>query len=345
MYNVVLIGCGHMGGVHLDDIYMMDNINVYGVVDLQEARAKMFAKKYGAQSYDTDYMRYLKDEKCDIVICATYPSSHLEILKQCVKYKKHLICEKPITGDIESAKEFVSLVKSADIKVLVGYILRHNETYKKVAEMIKGGLLGSPLVIRMTQNHHVLNWEKYRALLENASPIVDCGVHYIDICRWFTGAEITHVSGISSAIDDECPEGQFNYGLMTMHLSDGSVGYYEAGWGGAISADNTKEFIGPKGRIRIVERMDRRFHEEGDLIEFYEKQSGDYNIINVDCVRRPTGAQLCHLIKMIEEDVPAVPSIDDVYESFTVAVEADKIIKNVHNAASKPYVSQTKLLS
>ena len=330
MYNIVLIGCGHMGGVHLDDIYTMDNVNVYGVVDLNEERAKKFAKKYGAQSYDTNYMRYLEDEKCDIVICATYPASHLEILKQCIKYKKHLICEKPITPDVESASEFVSLVKSADIKVLIGYILRHNETYKKVADMIRGGLIGSPLVIRMTQNHHVINWEKYHALLENSSPIVDCGVHYIDLCRWFTDAEILEVGGVSAVMDEECPEGQFNYGLITMHLSDGSIAYYEAGWGGSITANNEKEFIGPKGRIRIVERQNRQWHEEGDLIEFYEKQSGKYNLINVDCVRRPTGAQLRHLLKMIEENAPAVPDIDDVYKSFCVAAKADNTIRNAH---------------
>lgn len=177
--------------------------------------------------------------------------------------------------------------------------------------------------------------EHLHLVLEDASPIVDCGVHYIDVCRWFTGAEVTEVDGISAVIDDECPEGQFNYGLMTMRMSDGSIGYYEAGWGGAIAANNVKEFIGPKGRIRIVERENREWHEEGDLIEFYDKKSGRYNTINVDCVRRPTGAQLNHLIKMIEENVPAIPAIDDVYESFYAAIKADEKIRNKYHIASK----------
>ena len=41
MYNVVLIGCGHMGSVHLDDIYMMKDICVYGVVDTGGIAAKI----------------------------------------------------------------------------------------------------------------------------------------------------------------------------------------------------------------------------------------------------------------------------------------------------------------
>lgn len=135
------------------------------------------------------------------------------------------------------------------------------------------------------------------------------------------------MGGISACIDEEVPRGQVNYGLLTMRLSDGSVAYYEAGWSGSMYARNVKEFVGPKGRIRLVERADRPEHEEGDLIEYYDKATGQYHMINVNCIRRPTGAQLLHLIKMIEEDAPAVPSIDDVYKSLTVAFAADKELR------------------
>ena len=329
MYNIVLIGCGHMGAVHLDDIYMMENVCIYGVADTNAARAESFAKKYGAKSFDTSYARYLEDENTDIVICATYPATHLEILKQCVKHKKHLLCEKPIAANMKDAAEFRDIVKSAEIKVQIGYILRFNKTYQTVAGMIQSGALGSPLVIRMSQNHHVMDWKKYGALLANASPIVDCGVHYIDVCRWFTGCEIVSTNGIAAKIDKEVPTNSYNYGMMTMRLSDGSVAYYEAGWGNTVAADNLKEFIGPKGRIKITEREHRAScQEEGDLIEYYRYPDGEYRTINVDCKRRPTGAQLGHLIRMIEEDVPAVPSIDDVYTSLEVALKTDGILRS-----------------
>lgn len=328
MYNVVLIGCGHMGSVHLDGIYMMKDICVYGVVDTYAERAEMFAKKYGAKSYDTSYMRYMKDKNTDIIICATYPETHLDILKQCVKYKKHLLCEKPIAANTEDAKEFVSIVKGADIKVQIGYILRFNETYRTVADMIHNGMIGSPLIIRMSQNHHVMDWKKYGALLKNASPLVDCGIHYIDVCRWFTRAEVIDTGGIAAKIDDETPSNSYNYGMMTMRLSDGSTAYYEAGWGNTIAAENVKEFIGPLGRIRITERENRAdCHEEGDLIELYQYPQNEYKIINVNCKRRPTGAQLIHLIKMIESGVQALPTIDDVYKSLDIAIKTDESLR------------------
>ena len=270
----------------------------------------------------------MEDENTDIIICATYPETHLEVLKRCVKYKKHLLCEKPIASNIKDAKEFVKIVKSADIKVQIGYILRFNETYRTVDKMIQGGKIVSPLIIRMCQNQHVMDWEKYGALLRNASPLVDCGIHYIDVCRWFTGAEVIDTGGIAAKIDKETPENSYNYGMMTMRFSDGSTAYYEAGWGNTIAAKNVKEFIGPLGRIRITERENRAdCHEEGDLIEFYQYPQNEYKIINVNCKRRPTGAQLEHLIKMIEGGEESSPTIDDVYKSLDIAIKTDEQLR------------------
>lgn len=329
MYNVVVIGCGHMGEVHLSDIYTMDNVCIYGVVDLNESRAKYCAAKYNAKSWSVSYEEYLQDENTDIIICATYPSSHLEILKKCDKYGKHLLCEKPITTDMEQAEEFVNIVKNTSIKVQIGYILRYNETYKTVARMINDGAIGKPVIMRMTQNHHIMDRQKYAALLKDSSPIVDCGVHYIDVCRWFTGEEIEDVDGMAMRVGDIAPEDSFNYGLITIKMSGGSIAYYEAGWTDTISAENVKEFVGPAGRIKITERDHRiNCNEEGDLIEYYTYPQKEYNIINVNCKRRPTGAQLSHLIKMIEEGVEASPTIDDVYKSFSTAMTADTKLKN-----------------
>lgn len=330
MYNIVLIGCGHMGEVHLDDIYLNENINIYGVADLDIERAKLFQKKYNAEKCTTNCEELIKDKKTDIVICAAYARTHLDILRLCVKYKKHLLCEKPVTPDLKSAYEFVSLAKNSDIKVQIGFILRFNETYKKVGELIRLGTIGSPLVVRMTQNHHVLKWQKYRSLLEDTSPVVDCGVHYIDLLKEYTNAKVVSVSGISQTLDEETPKSTYNYGLITVKMSDGSVAFYESGWGGSIASENKKEFIGPKGRITITERENRTdCKEEGDLITLYKKETGEYETINVDCKRRPTMAQLNHLIDMIEKNSPPIPDLDSVLEDMKTLTKADETIKNI----------------
>ena len=149
VYNVALIGCGHMGEVHLEHIYYKENINIYYVCDQNEQVAKEFARRFGAKEISTKAEECICCPEIDIVIIATYPSTHLELLKLCIQHKKHVICEKPIAATLEDGKEFVKLVKeNPDVKVLVGHILRHNATYRKVAKMIHEGAIGKPIISR-----------------------------------------------------------------------------------------------------------------------------------------------------------------------------------------------------
>lgn len=328
-YGVALIGCGQMGAVHLENIYYKDNVNVRCVCDKNEESAKNFMKRYNADYITTDIDRCLEDEKVDIVICATYPSTHLEIVQKCLEHGKHVLCEKPIGTSLEEGEKFASLVKAhPECKVLIGHILRHNHTYQTVAKMIQDGAIGFPVVIRMAQNHHTMNWPRYLKLIQETSPIIDCGVHYIDIMQWFTGEKITHVSGIGQRTEPDVPEDKYNYGLITVRLSGGSVGYYEAGWSNTMSSDNLKEFVGPLGSIRITYRKDRQSHqEEGDLIEYYRYPAKTYEMINVEGKRKPTDAQFDYLIQMIEENVEATPTIDEIFECFKLALHADEIIR------------------
>ncbi len=329
-YGVALIGCGSIGAAHMDDIYTKNNVTIQCVCDLKEDLAQEFKDKYNAISYETDWKKAVASKETDIVIIATYPSSHLEILTECIRHGKHVVCEKPITPDKESGEKFVNLVKKhPECKVLVGHILRHNKTYQKVAQMIQDGAIGKPIVMRMAQNHHTMNWEKYLNLICDTSPIVDCGVHYIDVMRWFTGAEVKDVYGIGLKTEADVPEGKYNYGLMTARMSDGSIAYYEAGWSNTMSSDNLKEFVGPKGRIKIVyQNLRHENQEEGDLIEYYKYPDKHYESINVLCKRKPMGDQLDTLIKMIEKDTAGSPTIDEVWESFKWAIKADEIIKS-----------------
>ncbi|MBE7022220.1 MAG: Gfo/Idh/MocA family oxidoreductase [Ruminococcaceae bacterium] len=328
-YGIALIGCGSMGAAHLDDIYCKDDVEIKCVCDINEEHAKDFARKYRAERTETDYRKAVSAEDVDIVIIATYPQSHLEILTACLQNGKHVLCEKPIASNLEDGKKMAQLIKeNPACKVHVGYILRHNKTYQKVAEMIQSGAIGKPIVMRMTQNHHTMDWQKYLNLIKDTSPIIDCGVHYIDIMHWVTGAEITEVSGIGLRTEPDVPKGKYNYGLMTAKLSDGSIGYYEAGWSNTISSCNVKEFMGPRGRIRITLQMLRsENHEEGDMIEYYKYPEKTYETININCKRKPTGDQLEDLIHMIETDAPGSPTIDEVIDSFTWAVKADEIIR------------------
>lgn len=328
-YGVVLIGCGHIGESHIKEIYYRENIRIIGIVDFIEERAKLFAKKYGAQAWSTDYHDFLDNDEVDIVIIASYTRYHLSTLIDCLQHNKHVLCEKPIASNLSDGMKFAEAVeKYKKSKVLVGLILRHNDTYKYAAEMIKSGMIGNVRVMRLVQNHHTIDWKRYVDLLSDCSPIIDCGVHYFDVMQWFTGAKITSISGVSSVTEKDVPEGSYNYGIVTMRLSNGAVAYYEAGWGNTISSQNTKEFIGDRGRIKIILSAGRLTdREEGDLIEYYNSETKEYKAINLRSKYKNTYEQLSCLIKMIEQDCEGTPALSDVLSSFKVACAADYVLR------------------
>ncbi len=225
-YGIMVIGCGHIGSQHLENIYYRDNIDIIAVIDHNIENAELAARKYNAKEFSTDYKKFLTDDRVDIVIVATYTSTHLQILKDCVANGKHVLCEKPIAANLEDGEEFVRIVKNANTKVLVAHILRHNKSYIKICEMIKSGVIGELKAVRMVQNHHTLESNRFSNLLKDCSPVLDCGVHYIDVMQWFTDSKICEVSGIGTKIEENAPH--LDYTLMTFRMENGCVGYYEA---------------------------------------------------------------------------------------------------------------------
>lgn len=327
-YGIVLVGCGYIGKAYLEDIAFRDQIRLVGTADVDQHAAMAAARRYGAVCWSADYRELIARSDVDIVIIATYAQSHLAILKDCLKAGKHVLCEKPMVAREEELEEFLLAVRNARTKVLIAHVLRHNDSYRRLHDMIADGMIGEPRVLRMVQNHHHMGQHRLTALLEDCSPVVDCGVHYIDVARWFTGQEVQSIAGIGSRISVPEDAPHFDYGMLTMRMSGGAVAYYEAGWARTIAFQNLKEFIGTKGRIRFTLQSERYFdREEGDLIEYYDGQSGRYQIINHQSVYKNMWGQLLHLIRMIEAGIPAEPTMEDAAQAMRIAFAGDRAIR------------------
>lgn len=324
-YGIMLIGCGHIGLEHLADIYHRPGISIKAVIDTDEQRAKQAAARCVGAVAATDYRTFLKQKEIDIVIVATYADSHCSIVKDCLRHHKHVLCEKPIATSLQEGKSFVNAVRAAKEKVLISHILRHNQSYQKIKELIDSDAIGQLRLMRMTQNHHAIDWARYCRLMKDCSPTVDCGVHYYDLAQWISGSPITTVTGFGTKTQPDAPRD--NYTFVTFTMANGCTGFYEAGWGQALRSSNVKEFIGTKGRITLQMRANRiQDREEGDLITVYRSDMGTYKTINVSCEYKAMFAQLQVLIDMIEQDIPGTPTIEEAYSAFLVSFAADEAI-------------------
>lgn len=326
-YGVILIGCGHIGLEHLADIHFRDNIRMIAVIDQKQEAARSAAARYGVAEYGTDWRCYLDDDRVDIALVATYTDSHPEISLAFLRKGKHVLCEKPVASTPEEGRRFFAEAEQCEGKLLIAHVLRHNETYRKAAELIRGGAIGELTLIRMVQNQHAMNWERYKRLLQDCTPALDCGVHYFDVVRWFTGQEFREMRGFGSKLDVDSPN--INYTLTQFTLENGCIGYYEAGWSCHIASNNRKEFVGTKGRLELTLSGNRaECREEGDLITVFHSDTGVYETINVQAEYKNMYAQLMALIDRIEKGTNGFPSMTDAARAFDAAAAAEYAVKS-----------------
>ena len=90
--------------------------------------------------------------------------------------------------------------------------------------------------------------------MQTTPPIVDCGVHYVDVMCQITEANAVRVSGMGLRLSNEIANDMYNYGHFQVWFDDGSVGWYEAGWGPMMSetAFFVKDIVSPNGCVSIV---------------------------------------------------------------------------------------------
>jgi predicted dehydrogenase len=192
--------------------------------------------------------------KPDVVSINTYTDSHAELAIAAMRAGAHVFVEKPLALTTESAQAVISTAKETSRKLVIGYILRHHPSW---IELIKAARqLGAPYVMRMNLNQPSVGeaWEVHKRLLRTTPPIVDCGVHYVDVMCQITDSKPIQVRGMGVRLATDIAQEQVNYGHMQILFEDGSVGWYEAGWGPMMSeaASMVKDVIGRRGAVSLV---------------------------------------------------------------------------------------------
>src|SRR6185436_7089433 len=123
----------------------------------------------------------LRDERPDVASIATYSDSHADYAVMALEAGCHVFVEKPLSTTVADAERVVAAAKANGRKLVIGYILRHHPSWMRL--IAEARALGGPFVFRMNLNQQSSgpSWMTHKQLMKTTSPIVDCGVHYIDV--------------------------------------------------------------------------------------------------------------------------------------------------------------------
>ena len=339
--RVVVAGLGNMGRSHALAYHNNPGFEIAALVNRSDVALPPELSGYGIRRSFDDVLR---DEKPNVASVNTYSDSHADYAVKALEAGCHVFVEKPLATTVADAKRVVAAAKANGRKLVIGYILRHHPSWVRlIAEARK---LGGPFVFRMNLNQQSSgpSWMTHKQLMKTTSPIVDCGVHYVDVMCQITDARPVEVRGIGLRLTGEIDPAMYNYGHLQVLFDDGSVGWYEAAWGPMISetAFFVKDVISPNGSVSIVMDEGARSddidtHTKTSRIRLHSAATGkDGKFTKSDEMLsmqgEPGHQELCDreqafLLKAVREDLDLTRHMADAVRSLAVCLAADASVR------------------
>ncbi len=345
--RILVVGCGNMGASHARAYHNLSEFEIAGLVSRgPKSREKLAQSLGGGLALFDDYEAALEATRPDAVCISTYPDTHAPYALRALEAGAHVFIEKPLAVTVAEAEEVVAAAKKANRKIVVGYILRQHPAWAKFTSVAQS--LGKPLVMRMNLNQQSRGdeWRTHKNLMTSMSPIVDCGVHYVDVMCQMTRARPVRVHAIGARLSDEIAPDMYNYGQLQVIFDDGSVGWYEAGWGPMMSEEAffIKDVIGPKGSVSIVAgktgesgSADVDAHTKTNLLRLHHaalKPDGSFEREDewIDTRDEPDHDGLCEREQIFFRDAILADSdlsdhLDDAVNSLRIVLAADESVR------------------
>lgn len=339
--RVLVAGLGNMGMSHALAYDKLDGFEIAGLVNRSAVALPQVLSGHAVRPSFGEALRELKP---DVASICTYSDSHAENAVLAMEAGAHVFVEKPLATTVADAERVVAAAKANGRKLVVGYILRHHPSWVRL--IAEARALGGPYVFRMNLNQQSSGqtWETHRNLMRTTSPIVDCGVHYVDVMCQITDAKPVQVRGMGVRLSDEVASDMYNYGHLQVIFDDGSVGWYEAGWGPMISetAFFVKDIMSPKGAVSIVmdegaKSDDIDTHTKTSTIRIHRAATGpDGRFLRADEILtmegEPGHQDLCDreqafVFDAIVNDRDLTRHMDDAAQSLRICLAADESVR------------------
>lgn len=332
--RTLVAGLGNMGRSHA---LAYHNDPAFQIVGLVNRSAPHLDPALAGYRVEQDFNAALARLKPDLVSIATYSDSHAELAVAAMEAGAHVFVEKPLATSVADAERVAAKAAETGRKVVVGYILRHHPSWLRLIAEARG--LGGPYVFRMNLNQQSKGpmWEVHKALMQTTPPIVDCGVHYVDVMLQITDAQPVEVRGMGLRLSSEIASDMYNYGHFQVLFDDGSLGWYEAGWGPMMSdtAFFVKDVVSPMGAVSIrmpesAKSDDINTHTKTSTLRLHRVGEADQDISMAD---EPGHQQLCDreasfVARAITDNLDLTRHLSDAVRSLAICLAADESVRS-----------------
>jgi UDP-N-acetylglucosamine 3-dehydrogenase len=266
MLRVGVIGLNGIGHNHASAYRSAKQADLVCVCDTVRDRADEAAGRYGCKAYyDLDSM--LQEERLDAVSVATggfeNGADHYDPTIRCLNAGVHVLCEKPISNNIEQAREMVRVAREKQLYFGINLNHRFVPPAEKAREWIEAGDLGELLFVNMAlwinNPNESSEWFHLRALHP----------HSIDVMRYFVGDVKRVQAFMNRAPGRKC----WSNVSINMEFANGAVGHLTGSYDMSMHHPIERcEVAGTRGRF-VLENVYER-------LTYYPRDAAELRVVN-----------------------------------------------------------------
>lgn len=270
--RIGMVGAGNIANVHLNAYQALDNVEIAAICDINAERLNETADLFNIEKRYATEAEMLANEQLDAADVCVWNCNHAKCTIDALDAGLHVLCEKPMAYSVKEAEEMLEASKRNNKLLMIGFVLRFDPESGIAKDFIDNGYLGDIYYSKATylRRHGSPGGWFSNKELSGGGPVIDLGVHVIDLTRQLMGNP-KPISVFASTSDrlkdrkylktnvgwipkDAKPDDPFNvedFAVAMIKYEDGKTTLLETSY--SLNGEQTtkKELFGTKGGIKI----------------------------------------------------------------------------------------------
>ena len=248
-----VIGAGRIGKIHAENLVTrILGVEVKAIADINLPAAQESARRLRIPNAYIDYHAILSDPSIEAVAICSSTDTHAHIIVEAAAAGKHVFCEKPIDHDLAKIDAGLQAVEKAGVKLQIGFNRRFDPNFRKVREMVAGGKIGKPHILRITSRDPAPPPASY--IKGSGGIFLDMTIHDFDMARYLIGSEVREVYVAGGVmVDPQIGEaGDIDTAVITLQFENGTIGTIDNSRQAVYGYDQRVEVFGSGGMVTVL---------------------------------------------------------------------------------------------
>ena len=305
-HRVAIVGCGGISHAHGNAWRNLSEIEIVGACDEKFESLARFATEFNVENTYNDLRQMLEKQQPDVLVVATWPSSHLKNVLEAVRCGvKAILVEKPIAVTTTQLEQMIQVTEGANILLMEAFMYRHHPLTLAVKQKIEEGAIGEVRYARSTFSTGLTDRQNWRLRGDlGGGAVMDLGCYCINIIRYLVGREPQSVwaTGKFEPINNV-----WETLIGTLDFGDGVTGQFDCSFGWTWR--ESYEVTGTDGTLSVQSAWG---NSEGE--SHFTVNGETFSVSGVN----PYAAEILNLCQAVETGDPLRLPIEDALGNMRV---------------------------